>query len=269
MPWQGDWKLGIIGGTGWLGGAIATRLLTRRFLTPQRMCLSNRTGVQGAFAAWHGITVTTDNAELAAMSDIIILAVRPADFAAVKIDASDKLVVSVMASVPIARIAELTGATRIVRTMPNPSVEYGEGFTPWFPTRETTVRDRAQVTAIFDSCGPTEELRSEDHIDYFTGLTGPVPGFFGYIADAMIQAAVEHGIERSLAERAVRHHCVAAAHEIDRAPYDPAQMVQMTLDYGGTTAAGFRAADAAGARGAISAGLKAAWEVARKDRSKG
>ena len=268
MADQGTWTLGIVGGTGWLGGAIATRLLTRRFLTPQRLWLSNRSGAHGAFAAWRGTTVTTDNAALVEASDVVMLAVRPGDFAAVRIDASDKLVVSVMASVPVARIAELTGASRIVRAMPNPSVEFGEGFTPWYATRETSLRDRALVSAIFDTCGPTEELASEDHIDYFTGLTGPVPGFLGYVADAMIQAAVDHGIERGLAERAVRHHCVAAAHEIDRAPYDPAQMVKMTLDYGGTTAAGFRAADAAGARKAIAAGLRAAWEVARKDRSK-
>lgn len=267
MAEQGSWKLGIVGGTGWLGGAIAARLLTKRFLSPQRMWLSNRSGVQGAFAPWRGITVTTDNAELVRNCDIVMLSVRPGDLASVKIDASDKLVVSVMASVPIARIAELTGASRIVRTMPNPSVEFGEGFTPWYATREATTQDRGHVAAIFDVCGPTEELGCEDHIDYFTGLTGPVPGFLGYVADAMIQAAVEHGIERGLAERAVRHHCVAAAHEIDRAPYDPAQMVKMTLDYGGTTAAGFRAADEAGARKAIAAGLKAAWEVARKDRS--
>ncbi len=267
MPGTGDWKLGIIGGTGWLGGAIATRLLTKRFLPPQRMVLSNRSGNMGAFAPWRGITVTTDNAELVAASDIVMLAVRPGDFAALKVDCSDKLVVSVMASVPISRIAELTGAERIVRTMPNPSVEFGEGFTPWYATREVSLKEKGHVSALFDTCGPTEELRCEDHIDYFTGLTGPVPGFLGYVADAMIQAAIAHGIEPGLAERAVRHHCVAAAHEIDRAPYDPAQMVKMTLDYGGTTAAGFRAADEAGARRAIAAGLKAAWEVARKDRS--
>ena len=51
MADQGTWTLGIVGGTGWLGGAIATRLLTRRFLTPQRLWLSNRSGAHGAFAA--------------------------------------------------------------------------------------------------------------------------------------------------------------------------------------------------------------------------
>ena len=52
------------------------------------------------------------------------------------------------------------------------------------------------------------------------------------------------------------------------AAYNPAQMVKMTLEYGGTTAAGFRAAEQAGAIEAIAAGLEAAWEVARKDRSR-
>ena len=55
MADQGTWTLGIVGGTGWLGGAIATRLLTRRFLTPQRLWLSNRSGAHGAFAAWRGM----------------------------------------------------------------------------------------------------------------------------------------------------------------------------------------------------------------------
>lgn len=264
-----DSVLGIVGGTGWLGGAIAQRLLRQGFVMPSRLWLSNRSGSRLGFEAWPDVAVTSDNAALAAACDVIVLAVRPEDFPSVAVDASEHLVISVMASVPVGRIAELTGATRIVRTMPNPAVEHGEGFTPWFPSPGTTEEDRAFVRALFDVCGPTEQVSDEDQINYFTGLTGPVPGFFGYVAHALIEAAVAHGIERGLAERAVRHHAVAAGREIVRSDQSPAEVFDLTVGYGGTTSAGFKTADAAGGRTAIAAGLKAAWEVACKDRSQG
>ncbi|UXN66243.1 NAD(P)-binding domain-containing protein (plasmid) [Phyllobacterium sp. A18/5-2] len=44
---------------------------------------------------------TRDNSELVKKSDVVILSVRPGDWSAIDIDASGKLVVSVMAGVTV------------------------------------------------------------------------------------------------------------------------------------------------------------------------
>jgi pyrroline-5-carboxylate reductase len=260
-------KLGIIGGTGWLGGAIARRLLGTGHVAQGDLWLSNRSGKRDGFEAWPDVTITDDSAVLIAACDAVVLAVRPEQLAALGVDAADCLVISVMASTPMARLAELTGASRIIRTMPSPATEHGEGFTPWFPSDNVTQDDRTIVQALFDACGIAEEVASEAQIDWFTGLTGPAPGLFGYAAHALIEASVAHGIDRKVAERAIRFHAMAAGNEIWRGDFSPARDYQRIIDYGGVTTAGFEAATDAGAMEAFSAALDAALQVAKKDRT--
>jgi pyrroline-5-carboxylate reductase len=260
-------KLGIIGGTGWLGGSIARRLLGTGHVAQVDLWLSNRSGKRDGFEAWPDVTITDNSAALIAACDAVVLAVRPEQLADLGVDAADRLVISVMASTPMARLGELTGASRIIRTMPSPATEHGEGFTPWFASDDVTDDDRVTVQGLFDACGIAEEVASEAQIDWFTGLTGPAPGLFGYAAHALIEASVAHGIDRKVAERAIRFHAMAAGNEIWRSDHTPAQDFQRIIDYGGVTTAGFQAASGAGAMEAFTAALDAALEVAKKDRT--
>ena len=146
-------KLGIIGGTGWLGGAIAKRLLGTGHVAQGDLWLSNRSGKREGFEAWPDVMITDDSAALITACDVVVLAVRPEQLAALGVDASTRLVISVMASTSMARLAELTGASRIIRTMPSPATEHGEGFTPWFASDDVTDDDRAH------GAGPVRRLR--------------------------------------------------------------------------------------------------------------
>ncbi|MBT6204223.1 MAG: pyrroline-5-carboxylate reductase dimerization domain-containing protein [Alphaproteobacteria bacterium] len=258
-------KLGIIGGTGWLGGAIARRLLSQRFVAPDDLHLSNRSGKRDGFETWPDVTITADNQTLVDACDCVVLAVRPEQLRETVIDASGVLVLSVMASTPMARISELTGAHRIIRTMPSPAVERGEGFTPWHANAAAMSGDRTTVQALFDACGIAEEVAGEGQIDWFTSLTGPVPGLFGYVAHALIEASVAHGLSREVAERAIRFHAMAAGNEILKSDLTPAQDIERVLGYGGVTTAGFEAANDAGGMEVFDVALKAALAVAIKD----
>lgn len=256
-------KLGIIGGTGWLGGSIARRLLGTGHVAQGGLWLSNRSGKRDGFEAFPDVTITDDSAVLIAACDAVVLAVWSEQLADLGVDASSRLVISVMASTPMARLGELTGASRVIRTMPSPATEHGEGFTPWFASDDVTGDDRATVQGIFDACGIAEEVTSEAQIDWFTGHTGPAPRLFGYVAHALIEASVAHGIDRRVAERAIRFHAMAAGNEIWRSDQTPAQNFQRIIDYGSVTTSGFQATNGAGAMEAFTAAL----EVAKKDRT--
>ena len=54
--------LGVIGGTGWLGGALLRPALAKGFVAPADLILSSRSGKAAGFEAWPGIRFTTDNA---------------------------------------------------------------------------------------------------------------------------------------------------------------------------------------------------------------
>ena len=70
-------RIGVIGGAGWLGGAIAAAVLDAGIATPRNLALSYRSERPDRFpdSLW-----TTDNQALADHSDIIVLSVRPADW---------------------------------------------------------------------------------------------------------------------------------------------------------------------------------------------
>ena len=74
-------SVGIIGGSGMLGRAIARALLEREVVYPANLWISNRSGRLTGFEAWENINVTDDNKRLADACRTIILSVPPAQAA--------------------------------------------------------------------------------------------------------------------------------------------------------------------------------------------
>ncbi len=256
---DGHITLGIIGGTGQLGSAIAHALLKSGAVAPERLWISNRSGARGAFAQWPQVHITTDPDMLVANCGTILLSVPPASFPDLEIAAGDKLVLSVMAGVTIAQMARHTGARRIIRAMSSPVAELSLAYSPWYASAAVTADDRRTARALFEACGKTDEIETEDQIDYFTALTGPVPGFLAYFADCMIVSAISHGVPPATAERAVRQLFYASGVMIDRSKNPPVQHVEDMIAYAGTTAAGLLAMRQSNLAAAIGQGLDAAY----------
>jgi pyrroline-5-carboxylate reductase len=255
--------VGIVGGTGWLGGAIAHALLNSGVVASEFLWISNRSGQRKGFETWSGVRVTSDSQELMGHCHTVLLSVLPQDFPALRIDARDHLLVSVMARVSIAGLQEHTGASAVVRALPNAAAELGKSFTPWFASEAVTAREKSFVATLFGSCGETAELQDEAQIDYFTALTGSGPAFLAFYADCMIRAAVSAGIDPGLAERAVRQLFRGGGALLTESPQPPAEIVQSFVNYAGTTAAGLRALASSQVASDIAAGLDAAHRAAR------
>lgn len=258
-----DGNIGIIGGTGWLGGGIARSLLATGSALPTQLWLSNRTGRRTGFEIWKEVKVTQDNQILVGQCDTLILSVLPQDFPGLNIVADRHLVISMMAGIPSAAIAEATGAQRIVRALPNAAAEVGLSYTPWYAAPAVTEADRAQVQSLFGACGKTDEVPNEDQIDYFTGLTGSGPAFPALFAQIMIEDATRRGIVPAVAERAVRQLFLGAGQVIAQSEQTPAEQVKAFVDYDGTTAAGLKAMIESSLSQHISVGLQAAYAKAR------
>lgn len=257
-----DRTVGVIGGAGWLAGALLRPALAKGVVRPEDLILSSRRPAVAGFEAWPAIRTTTDNRALAARSDVVILSVRPEDLAGVEADLKGKLVISVMARMPMADIAGRFGCDRIVRTMPNASAEQALSFTPWFTSPEVTGDDKAFVSAFFGASGIAREVPREPDIDYFTGLTGSGFAFPALMARAMIEHAVDNGIAPELADVAVRQLMLGAGTYVSVQRQTAAEIVKEFIDYGGTTAAGLTAMIERGSDDVVKAGLDAAWKRA-------
>ncbi len=255
--------VGIIGGTGWLGAAIARALLSSNFVDPKALWISNRSGRRDGFEAWPDVRFTIDNQELVSACSTVLLSILPQDFGSVAVDARGRLVISVMAGAPVEVIARRTGAERIVRALPNAAADINLSYTPWFAAPAVTAEDKEFVQSLFGTCGRADEVPAEDQIDYFTALTGPGPAFVAFYADAMIQHAARRGIDPEIAERAVRQLFHGAGAMLAASELSPAQTVRVFIDYAGTTAAGLNAFQASNLSQDIEHGIDAAYRTAK------
>ncbi|WP_296742692.1 pyrroline-5-carboxylate reductase dimerization domain-containing protein [Mesorhizobium sp.] len=249
-------KLGIVGGAGWLGGAIAGAAIEAGVVHPQDLALSYRSAKPDRFP---GAFWTVDNQALADRSDIIMLSVRPQDWPPLDIDAKGKLVISVMAGIRLAEVGEKHGTRRVVRSLPNAAAEVARSYTPWIASIDTTEADRAAVRAIFDACGLQDEVGSERDIDYLTGLTGSGPAFPALLAAAMMRDAVRFGLAPDVARRAVNTVLAGTGRMLERNDAEPDDTVAAFLDYRGTTAAAIETMRKEGFDEAVAKGLAAAF----------
>lgn len=250
-------RIGIVGGNGWLGNAIAATAVAKGCVDPARLTLSGRSESRGAVAI-PGASWTKDNRELVERSDVVVLSVRPDQFAEVDVEAHGKLVISVMAGVPARTIADRTGAEEVVRSIPNAAAAVGRSFTPWFATPAVTADNKHLVQALFETCGEAAEVPLESHIDYCVGLTGSGAAFPALLAQAMIDHAVMRGLPESFARRAAKGVVAGASQLLAGEDGDPSRVVQEMIDYRGTTAAALQTMIDRGFAEAVAAGLDAA-----------
>ncbi|MEZ5877831.1 MAG: pyrroline-5-carboxylate reductase dimerization domain-containing protein [Tepidamorphaceae bacterium] len=258
-----DRTVGVIGGTGQLGGAIVRGWLSSGVVAPENLWISNRSGINTAFPEWGGITFCTDNQQLADTCDVILLSVPPAQFGAVDIDAGDSLIMSVMAGVTIEDMAGKTGAKRIIRCMSSPAAGLRLAYSVWCEGDGVTAEDREAAQRLLSACGVADEVPDERQIDLFTAMTGPVPGFVAMYAKCMTDYAVNRGIDPAVADRAIRQLFLASGTIFAHEKPTPADHVKEMIDYAGTTAAGLLAMRNSPLYDSIEAGLDAAVEKAR------
>jgi pyrroline-5-carboxylate reductase len=259
--------LGVIGGGGWLAGALLRPALADRVIRPADLVLSSRSGQISGFESWPRVHMTTDNAILVDASDVILFSVRPEDLDDIELDLRGRFVISVMAGVTVEEIGERYGARRIVRAMPNACAEQRLSFTPWFATDDVRPSETDFAQRFFAASGQAHLITSEQDLDYFTALTGSGAAFPALMADAMIRHAVEAGIDPDTADLAVRQLFLGAATQMVRVAETPADIVELFMEYRGTTAAGLSAMMEANIEHAIFNGLTAARRKASQRRT--
>lgn len=228
--------IGIIGGSGWMGRAMGTAFIAKGHVDARDLWVSNRSGKATGYDDSPGVHFTTDNRELAAACRTVVLSVLPRDFPAAAVDLGDHLVISVMAGASMARIAELTGARRIVRIMPNTPAEIWRSYTPWVAGDGVGEDECALVQSLLESFGTADRIPDEATFDYLAAITGAGIGLVSYAADCVVQAAIANGIDPTLAEKAGRGLFGSGGALLATQSRSPGALTKELLDYAGTTA---------------------------------
>ncbi|MEL0068667.1 MAG: pyrroline-5-carboxylate reductase [Gammaproteobacteria bacterium] len=190
----------------------------------------------------YGVKTTTNNTEVAAQSDVIILGVKPYNIASVCQEIApvcqDTLVVSVAAGIPISDIAAHFPAQQaIVRVMPNTPSLVGKGASGICSNEYVSDEQANTVQAIFATTGTTELIAQESLMDLVTALSGSGPAYFFYIAEAMLKEATSQGMSEAQAQRLIYQTMAGAAELLQQSDLAPEALRNKVTSPGGTTAA--------------------------------
>lgn len=213
-----------------------------------------------------GISVTADQADAVADSEVIYLSVKPQDLRSLNSNdaTGSRLLISILAGSTVADVQASTGAERIVRAMPNTPAQIGKGFTAWTATAHVTPEERTLVSALLDTMGQQLYVEDESAIDKITAVSGSGPAYVFLIIEAMINAAVNIGLRPDEARTMVLQTIIGSTEFTSQSGMHPAVLKDMVTSPGGTTAAGLRVLEQHGVRGAIIEAVAAAHQRAEE-----
>ncbi|EAU41933.1 putative pyrroline-5-carboxylate reductase protein [Fulvimarina pelagi HTCC2506] len=254
--------IGILGGTGWLGLALGLRSLTQGVVTAGQLVVANRRGPTSDYDAWPGVTWARNLGELAERSDIVVLSVRPEDYAAQKAPAFAGIVVSFMAGVPLAHLERNWPDARIVRAMPGGGAREGNAHVPICAADGIADADLDLVERLLSVIGTVDRVANEHELAFLTALSGSGAAYPALMAKAMYDRGVAEGITPEVVWRAVTSVVCDAPSLLRGSPAEASHMLETLEGYRGPTAAGIEAARLAGLGKAIGSALDAATKRA-------
>jgi pyrroline-5-carboxylate reductase len=249
-------KIGVVG-AGKIGAAIARGVIRAGLASKEQVTASDVSEqLRAAIVKELDIKATPDNSALCDFADIVILAVKPqiVDPVAKEISrkiGKSKLLVSVAAGVPIARIeANLQKGARVVRVMPNIPCVVGAGAAGFAGGTNATAADLEKVGAILNSFGIGMAVE-EKYLDAVTGLSGSGPAYVFLFMEALADGGVQVGLTRDVALKLAVQTVYGAAKMALESNKHLGELKDAVTSPGGTTIAGLYAMEQKGFHGTV------------------
>jgi len=218
-----------------MGGAFY-RALAQEFAEDELYVCDHNQEKLNALNALH---ITADANELIESVGTVILAIKPQSFdqfvSALSASLADKLVISIMAGVSVAKIQQAAGSGRVVRSMPNLGVELGKGVTGWFAGAEVTNKDKQFAEKIFLAGGESIEVKDEKMIDAVAALSGSGPAYFFYLTELLQKKAEELGFAPAAAKKIAEATFIGAAGLFEKGNKSAGEWREAVSSKGGST----------------------------------
>lgn len=238
-----------ITGCGNMGLIYANSFLKYKIVSRERLMLveKNAQRQQKLQALELGKVITASDAAIAE-SDVIILSVKPQDFAELAADLKGRLrfntlVLSIMAGIEIKHIQALLGHQKVVRAMPNSPVEAGMGMTVFAASDALSREELLKVDNLLATTGRTMHIDNESQLDAVTALSGSGPAYFFYFMEALVRAGTEMGLDEHIAATLARQTMLGSFHLINQASKPLHELIAAVASKGGTTEAALNTFD--------------------------
>jgi pyrroline-5-carboxylate reductase len=217
------------------------------------LCTDSGSGRAGELAALVGGQAVDSNLELAERADVVVLAHKPAQLAAVaaEIAGAAQVVVSILARTTQAEIRAAYPDTPVFRIEPNTPVEVKRGVLAFaIPDIPADHELRARVRELFGRLGTVVDV--PESLMRVAGATGGVgPAYWALLVEAQVDAAIRRGMPQQLASELVAETMAGSAELLRAREYDTLALRRAVTSPGGTTARGLAALERGGVRAAL------------------
>lgn len=259
--------LAIIGG-GNMGAALAAGLLASGRVEASRLAIIEVSSERRAALAemFPGAAIEAAVGSCAAA----VIAVKPPDAAAAAATAAAAgatRILSIAAGVTVATLqaavdSAVGSGVAVIRSMPNTPSLVGQGAAAISGGPTATSADREWAKDVLGAVGLVVEVPESD-LDAITGVTGSGPAYLFLVAEALIEAAVDVGLEREQAAQLVRQLFVGSAALLAEGD-EPRLLRERVTSPQGTTAAGIAVLQSEGVPEAFRSAVRAAVERSRE-----
>ena len=241
---------------GFIGSGNMARALARGWGDPV-LCTDAGSGRAAELAAELGGEAVGSNRELAERADVVILAHKPAQLAAVaeEVGAAPTVVVSLLARTTQADVrAAYPGAT-VFRVEPNTAVEVGQGVLAFaVPDADVDPGVHSAVRELFSRVGAVVDV-PEALMLVAGACSGVGPAYWALLVEAHVEAAVRKGMPAKLATRLVTETMAGSAALLRERDGDTLAVRREVTSPGGTTARGLAALERGGVRAALGSAM--------------
>lgn len=255
--------LGVVG-FGKMAEALVAGSLKMQVMSPERIVVLKRRPERDAqIKRLYKIRFANDLAALCAVSDALLLAVKPYQMAEVlaelKPHLETRLVITVAAGLDSSFYKKRLGkGLRLIRVMPNTPASLGYGAAGYFATNGVTAKDRSLCETFFGATGIVENVKREALIDAVIAVSGSGPAFIYRYAEIIAKGGTKLGLKKETAYRLAMQTLLGAAHMLSQTGLSPEELIAQVTSKKGTTLAGLAELERQGFADTVQAAMRAA-----------
>jgi pyrroline-5-carboxylate reductase len=255
-------------GAGAMGEVLAEGLLAAGWERGELVLAARREERRREVEAATGIVCLLDPALAAVGRDVVVIAVKPGDVAALLAQCAGaitprQVVVSLAAGVPTTLFESALGEVPVVRAMPNTPAQIARAITAVAPGRLAGEEAVARAHLVLGAVGETIDL-DESLLDAVTAVSGTGPAYVFLLAEALVESAIREGLPWHAAERLVAQTIRGAGMLLAGSDLTPARLRAQVTSPGGTTAAAVHVLEERGFRALVEDAVRAAAQRSRE-----
>ncbi len=243
-----------------IGGGHITEIIIRRLITgnvvePVKIFVSDPIESRCNYLSqMFGVTAAGSNLLAARSGDLVMVCVRPQVVKTVIPDLKaavlrpEQVVISVAAGVPLAAYASLGERQALVRALPNPPSQVGQGIAPLVFSQAVSPQQRQLVLDLFSVLGEWLEV-DEAFINAITSLSSPVATY--HFLESLVTAGVACGLPREVAEKVAAQTITGSIAVWRSKQEDAAELIKEASTPGGVSETSMIALEKLGFRDAV------------------